>query len=282
VESYVEVGDARLWTARSGSGLPVVWCHGGPGLWDYLKPVAALTDDMATSYRYDQRGCGRSTGTGPFSVEQFVADLEALRGHFGCERWVVGGHSWGAMLALFYAVAHPQRTAGLVYISGVGINPSWRQDFVARRTARLGTAVLAELQELRKRAAATGTLEDERAFCELQWSCDFVDQTQARSHARAMFVDGARVNNDVDTQLWEDVQQRAGTDTLVGQVRGLDLPALIIHGALDLCPAWPAEELSELLPDARFVLLEEAGHFPWIEQSQAVATELRNFLQTLA
>jgi hypothetical protein len=27
--------DVRLWAARSGSGEPLVLCHGGPGLWDY-------------------------------------------------------------------------------------------------------------------------------------------------------------------------------------------------------------------------------------------------------
>lgn len=52
-------------------------CHGGPGLWDYLAPLAALLDDSVRVVRYDQRGCGRSSGAdGPFTVEQFVALLD--------------------------------------------------------------------------------------------------------------------------------------------------------------------------------------------------------------
>ncbi|WP_052710912.1 alpha/beta fold hydrolase [Pseudofrankia sp. DC12] len=53
----------RLWTEVSGGGPPVVLGHGGPGLWDYLAPVAALLDDVFTVIRFDQRGCGRSRST---------------------------------------------------------------------------------------------------------------------------------------------------------------------------------------------------------------------------
>jgi pimeloyl-ACP methyl ester carboxylesterase len=63
---------AELWTAVSGTGLPVVCLHGGPGQWDYLAPLAALLDDMFTMVRFDQRGCGRSTGRGPFTIEDLL------------------------------------------------------------------------------------------------------------------------------------------------------------------------------------------------------------------
>jgi pimeloyl-ACP methyl ester carboxylesterase len=55
---------AELWAAVSGTGPPVVCLHGGPGTWDYLAPLAGLLDDTFTVIRFDQRGCGRSTGDG--------------------------------------------------------------------------------------------------------------------------------------------------------------------------------------------------------------------------
>ena len=57
-----------LWTVRQGHGPALVCCHGGPGLWDYLEPVAAMLDDLVTVYRYDQRSCGRSTGGPPYGA----------------------------------------------------------------------------------------------------------------------------------------------------------------------------------------------------------------------
>ena len=64
----VAVAGATLWTARQGTGPALVLCHGGPGLWDYLGPVADMVDDRATAYRYDQRACGRSSGGPPFDM----------------------------------------------------------------------------------------------------------------------------------------------------------------------------------------------------------------------
>jgi len=71
-----------------------------------MAPVAEMVEDLALVHRYDQRGSGRSRSDGPFDVASFVADLEALRRHWRHDRWLVGGHSWGANLALFYALAH--------------------------------------------------------------------------------------------------------------------------------------------------------------------------------
>ena len=117
----VELGDLTLWTAVEGVGDPLVLCHGGPGLWDYLGPASSLINDLVKVHRYDQRGGGRSTDDTTHTVAAMVEDLESLRQHWGCERWSVGGHSWGASLALAYAAAHPSRVDKVLYISGTGL-----------------------------------------------------------------------------------------------------------------------------------------------------------------
>ncbi len=98
----------RMWTESQGSGPSLALCHGGPGLWDYLQPLASLMDDVVRVHRFDQRGCGRSDGSeGPFTIHRYVADLEDIRRAMGLNNWIVAGHSWGATLALQYALAHP-------------------------------------------------------------------------------------------------------------------------------------------------------------------------------
>lgn len=151
LEAYVEVGGAtRLWTMTGGQGIPAVFNHGGPGGYDELGPPATLIDDVTLVHRYDQRGGGRSPSAGPFSIQRFVADLERLRRYWRHERWIVVGHSWGAHLALFYALEHPARVAGLIFISGPPITWGWgssrREQRLPRLTAeeRLGLADLEE------------------------------------------------------------------------------------------------------------------------------------------
>jgi proline iminopeptidase len=80
------------------------WTAGRP------RPVADLIDSTHVVHRYDQRGCGWSTGPDDYRLARAIADLDALRASWGRERWTVFGHSWGATLALAYAWTHPERT----------------------------------------------------------------------------------------------------------------------------------------------------------------------------
>jgi len=127
-ETFVTTPDGvRLWTTVQGNGLlTVLVSNGGPGCCDYLAPLAALWEGepRLRVVRWEQRGCGRSGGDpeGPFTLAQTVDDLEAIRAFYGGERWVVAGHSWGADLALIYALAHPGRALGLVCLAGGRMN----------------------------------------------------------------------------------------------------------------------------------------------------------------
>lgn len=138
-EGLVRLADgAALWTTVSGIGPPVVCCHGGPGLWNYLEPLASLIDDAFTVVRFDQRGCGRSSGEGRFTIAQAVDDLDQLRAAMAVDRWGVIGHSWGAELALRYAARHPARATGVVYVGGIGAGDGFRAGYAAERDRRLG------------------------------------------------------------------------------------------------------------------------------------------------
>lgn len=136
-ERLIDVAGARLWIAERGSGAPVMLSNGGPGCCDYLEPVAAMIDHRTLVYRWEQRGCGRSSSDGPFDIETTLDDLDALRKTLGHDRWIVGGHSWGATLALIYALAFPRRTRAAILIAGRGLqnDRSWSEADQAGRDA---------------------------------------------------------------------------------------------------------------------------------------------------
>jgi len=93
-------------------------------------------EPLTTVHRFDQRGCGGSDDAPEYTFARYIADLEALRRHWGHDDWVVVGHSFGATLALAYAAANPGRTRAVGYLSGVG---DWRSAYqlecARRRTA---------------------------------------------------------------------------------------------------------------------------------------------------
>lgn len=117
-DRFVQSDGARLWSTASGSGPPIVCFNGGPGCDDYLEPVARLITDAYRVIRFEPRGCGRSDWDGRYDVDTLLADVEAIRVAYGCERWVLLGHSHGPNLALAYAPRYPSRTLGVIGIAG--------------------------------------------------------------------------------------------------------------------------------------------------------------------
>ncbi|MFI6596775.1 alpha/beta fold hydrolase [Nonomuraea sp. NPDC050536] len=230
----------RLWSVRSGQGAPVVFCHGGPGLWSTFDDVVGLLGCVEACL-WDQRGCGRSDRVGPYSTEQCVADLDDVRSFFGLDRMVLLGLSWGATLALRYALDHPDRVAGLIYVSGTGIDPDkpWREEY-------------------RRNCPDVGDLPRGRESAILQWSADFVHDGLA--HAERIATPWLDVNWECNAQInaepLPDLRERC---------RGLDVPVLIVDGALDIRPRWSVDSLEEALPRVQRVTLEGAGHLPWTE-----------------
>ncbi|MBT2401172.1 alpha/beta fold hydrolase [Streptomyces sp. ISL-100] len=255
-----------LWTARTGEGGPVLLCHGGPGLWDTLEDVARLLADRgAAVYRWDQRGCGRSERRGPYSVARSVADLDAVRAHFGLEKVTLLGHSWGARLALHYTLAHPERVTRLVYVSGTGIGPDsgWHPEFAAKLRAALGER-LPRWEELRSRERRTEA--EEREMCVLQWSADFAgpDQDRAIELAERMATPWLGVNYACNTEINAETRTMS-EHQLHAACCGLRMPVVIVDGAEDIRPRDAVNSLEQALPNVSRVTLAGAGHMPWAE-----------------
>jgi proline iminopeptidase len=272
----VPLAGAELWTESSGSGPPLVLAHGGPGMSDNLRALAAMLDDLATVYRYDQRACGSSTGSGRMqTVDSSVADLDALREHWGCDRWIVGGHSWGAALALFYALSHPERTEGVVYISGPGVtkiaHPAARS-----RLERLTAAERQAFTEAKSRAAA-GDASAATDVAHLLWRTDFADPANVPDfNVEPLFryphnaEAAAALTASADTYLVDG--------RLAEAVRTVVVPVLILHGRDDPLPVEGAIDLAQRLPAAELVVLDGVGHTVWLEDASTVRDVLRQFI----
>ena len=135
-EAMVNVApDVRLWTSREGSGTPVLIVQGGPGMADYAGPLASLIADRYQTLRYEQRGCGRSDQGASLTVDTFLDDIEQLRREWRVDTWAVLGHSWGADLAVAYALRHPAQVSRLVCVSGGRIHSDrdWHRTYRALR-----------------------------------------------------------------------------------------------------------------------------------------------------
>jgi len=115
-----------------GDGPPILWLPGGPGLSNYLHPVAQAFPDFSNIVP-DPRGTGRSKGQ-PHSLAVAIQDLEDLRQTLGFDRWAVLGHSWGADLALAYGLAHGETVTSIISFAGTGVqnDRDWHAAYATR------------------------------------------------------------------------------------------------------------------------------------------------------
>ena len=272
----------RLWVSKRASGAPpLILCHGGPGLWDMFDGWETFLGERVTTVRWDQRGCGRSELRGPYSVAQSVADLDAVRRHLGVERVAVLGHSWGAQLALRYALDYPDRVSRLVYGSGVGLGWDWHEPYERNLTARLGTAAerVAQFREVIRREGADGRSEArERELAVLQWSAEFADPADAARFAEQMATPWLGINWECSATINAELKATWREQELIAACRNLRVPVLILEGADDIRPRWAVDSLEEALPLVTRVTIQDAGHLPWLEAPEEFRSALLSFL----
>lgn len=286
-EERVPVGGATLYVRDVGRGQPIVLLHGGPDFdHTYLLPDM---DRLADSYRliyYDQRGRGRSADgvrAEDVTLASDVADLDKLREHFHLASTAVLGHSWGTVLALEYALLHPERVSHLILMNpGPASTADYRQ-FRKERLEKMG----ADLDRLRAVAATdafkAGDPDTVAAYYRIHFKAALrrpEDYERLMALMRPSFTTGEAIlkARHVEDRLMADTWSRDGYD-LLPKLRSLTVPTLVIYGDHDFIPSFAAEHIAAALPAARFVTMKECGHFAYLECPGPVRKEIDAFFR---
>jgi proline iminopeptidase len=167
IQVRTPAGDFRVWTKRVGNNpaLKVLLLHGGPGAtsevfesFDAWFPRAGVE-----YYYYDQLGSFRSDRPASatlWNLDRLVTEVEHVRQAFGLDRsnFVLLGQSWGALLAMEYAVRHRQHLKGLVISNMLSSAPLYNTDARDVLMPAMDQAVLAEIKQLE----ADGRTDDPR------------------------------------------------------------------------------------------------------------------------
>lgn len=123
-ETFIEVGNGHTLYVQSWGnpkGMPVIFVHGGPGGYTSDKNKQQFNPKTQHVVFYDQRSCGRSLPYGSLehnTTAKLIGDLNKIAKHFKMKKFVLCGGSWGACLALAYAIEHPENVKALV-LAGV-------------------------------------------------------------------------------------------------------------------------------------------------------------------
>ncbi|HYD13695.1 MAG TPA: alpha/beta hydrolase [Allosphingosinicella sp.] len=287
-EGFIPTDDGvRLFYRIEGRGpQTLIVVHGGPGF--SLESVRADFAPLARNRRviyYDQRGNGRSSladDPAKLAISHHIADLEAVRRHFGLEKLVLLGNSWGSLLISYYAVAHPDRVERMVLDAPAPPTRAYYLRFAANisaRTARMSEAVQARLQA--SRPGLWFDAEDPiavcRAFTQLILRAYVFDPAAAlpvRSNLCAGSPEAVR------RTPWagEVIRASLGEYDLRADVRRVTAPVLVIHGVADPIPIEGSRDWAAGYPGARLLLMHRSGHLMHVEEPEAFFAAVETFL----
>jgi pimeloyl-ACP methyl ester carboxylesterase len=271
VQLRLAVDGGTLEGHRLGAGPALLLLHGGPGLSDYLAPLAAELAPDFTVVHYQQRGVPPSVTGGDRSVEGHVADVVAVLDDLGWRRPWVLGHSWGGHLAMHLAAMHPQRVAGLVVVDALGaVGDGGAEAFGENLMRPLAPKARARVAEITAREeSGEVTVAEEVEALGLLWPFYFADP------ATASPMPPLEMDLEGHLATWASIREHHERGTLERALPDLRMPAVFIHGSMDPIPLEATRAGAALVPGSRLHVLPDVGHFPWLEQSGVMRELLR-------
>jgi len=283
----LDVGDDNCiyWEACGNpAGRPALALHGGPGSGSVPGMRRPFNPDAYRIVLFDQRGCGRSTphasdpdvDLATNTTDNLIADIECLRRHLGVDRWVVAGWSWGTTLALGYAQAHPARVAAMA-LAAVTTTSHSDVAWITRDVGRLFPADWARFRDALPTSDRDGSivegyarlLADPDASVRDKAARDWCDWEESHVNLgpehrpKPRYADpGFRMCfARLVTHYWLHGAWRAEGELLEGVARIAHIPAVLVHGRLDLsCPPDVAWKLAQAWPAATLHIVPGIGH----------------------
>ena len=275
---HIQVDNTRMYFRDVGEGHPIIVLHGGPDFdHNYLLPEM---DSLAASFRviyYDQRGRGRSAegvSPGDVGLSSEMDDLDAVRRHFDLESVALLGHSWGGVLAMEYAVRHPDRVSHLVLMNTA---PASHRDLLRFRQHMLRLRPADDIETMEELSSSPafgrGSLDAEARYYRVHFRIAVRQPEHLEliiGRLRAHFTEETvLVAREIEQRLYDQTWKRPEYD-LVPRLRRLDIPTLVIHGDGDVVPVEVAARIAEAIPGAILFVLGECGHFAYLDHPDKV------------
>jgi pimeloyl-ACP methyl ester carboxylesterase len=276
VPTFVAFDGTPLHYELSGTGRTVVVLPGGAARHpSYLGDLAGLPGTRATPHL---RGVGQSPPPSTPEAGSYwnqAADVEAFRKHLGLTNLTLVAHSAGTRLAIAYAAQYPDRVNRMLLITPpagylVQVPSDADEISAARRGEPAFDAALAALSAMPRPGA---THEEFTAWQETTAPAGYAAWTakeQAHAKVGRWYVDAVFAYFSVTPPA-----------DLPDRLTRLYVPVRIIAGAQDhLTGLAPVLAMAKLFPKGEAVVLDQCGHYPWLEQPAAFRQAADDFLTT--
>jgi proline iminopeptidase len=283
-------GTFKVWTKRVGNNprIKVLLLHGGPGgtheffeAFDSYFPGAGIE-----YYYYDQLGSAYSDQPKEpelWEIPRFVDEVEQVRKALGldADNFYLYGQSWGGILAIEYALAHPQNLRGLIISNMMSSIPAYNAYSKSTLMPAMDPAALTEIQSLE----AAEDYKNPR-YMELLVP-NFYEQHILRMPAdqwpdpvnRAF----ARLSYDVYLPMQGPSEMGASGKLLnwdrTADLASIKVPTLVIGARYDTMDPTHMEWMAGQFPNGRYLYCPEGSHMALYDDQATYFEGLIRFLR---
>ena len=255
--------------------LPNSWGLSLEGLRAVYRPL----EQHLTLVYFDPRGMGESgeiRQDSDMSMAAVRQDFDALRRHLGLERVHALGWSNGAVNLILLASETPEILRSALFVHGSAsfteedgaefqqTYPELTESWVALQQTMADEAVPDEEKQAELR----------RLFFDAWFPKMFADPEAGHQKLAELYK---------DTELsWRHslyAEQELPTYDFTDRLGDISVPSLVIAGAHDMLPPEQVEELHEGIPDSRFVVFENSGHFAMVEEPEKWQKVVLDFIR---
>ncbi|WP_221392271.1 alpha/beta fold hydrolase [Dyadobacter sp. NIV53] len=275
---FVDNGDCKTYFRTFGNKKPILIINGGPGMnSDGFEALAKTLSKNNQTIIYDQRGTGKSVldkvdGT-TITMKLMAEDIERLRIHLKIDKWIILGHSFGGMMASYYATIHPEHIESLILSSSGGIDLETLSSSGRNLMARLSTQETDSLEFWNNRIAHGDTTYHAKLHRGLALAPAYLyDRKNIRVIAERLTQSNMKVNGIV----WSDLQ-KIKFDCRA-QVQSFTAPVLIIQGKQDIIAESIAIKEQRAFKNSRMVLIDQCSHYGWLDQPNKYYLEINKFI----
>lgn len=283
-EGFVPVTGGKVYYKKVGTGskVPLILLHGGPGGTHVsMKALEALGDKRPVIF-YDQLGAGRSdrpTDPSLWNIDRFVEELGQIRKALGLDQVHILGHSWGTMLAAAYLLNQPTGVHSVIFSGPCLSAPQWARDQDEHRKV-----LPQEVQDTLAKCEKEGTTDSEAYKDAIKvFNKHFVNRLEKKPDE--LKPDAAKGNDEVYQTMWGPSEFYTTGNLknfdVTSRLAEIQLPALFTCGRYDEASPETTESYSRKLPGSKCHVFENSAHVPYLEEPEEYVRVMRDFLQSV-
>lgn len=263
-----------------GSGKPLLIINGGPGMnSDGFVPLAKKLGETYYTIIYDQRGTGKSLlktlDNSSITLKLMIDDIERLRTHLQIENWSVLGHSFGGMLASYYATQFPDRIDHLILSSSGGIDLELLNYVSASINSKLSKEELAAANYWTNKINSGDTTYHAKLKRGKALAPAYLYN---KEHVPIIAERLTQSNLTVNQLVWEDLRKHQFDCS--EQLKTFDKPALIIQGKQDIIKPETADKAHKVLNNSKLVFLDHCAHYGWLDNEAEYFKQIHSIMNT--